>query len=145
MIEEICVWLEDKLRDQGIVGRVRLPTRAEWLELAKHETGWTRPVLKACNLSFDNRETRLSVVGSFPLSCSIYGCYDVLGNAWEICQEESKFFIAGWSHHNSITGHRYSSWDHIMELQGKAKGEPVTIRFVVEALEYARKPNRSQN
>ena len=67
----------------------RLPTYNEWLLLAtKNGTaeGWSRNILERCNFPLDwSFKGELCSTGIFPNGVSDAGCFDIVGNAWELC------------------------------------------------------------
>lgn len=135
VIEPMKVKIREQLHTNKIdVKSVRLPTTNEWVALAqpKKDSLWNEPILRACNLQrYLTQATKLSVVGSFPASCSRLGCFDVLGNAWELCCEPTgDWRVMGFSHRNTVGD--VKDWTKPRALEGMPLGDPVAFRFVAE-------------
>ena len=92
-----CLWLSDKLREQGVIREnqsVRLPTEAEWETTARlsgnGEYPWLEGKPSYCSLiksSFLSHGTpplfRSSGIGLFQFVETVYPVFDMVGNVWE--------------------------------------------------------------
>jgi hypothetical protein len=130
-IEKLGEWLREK---DPQIRRIRLPTRKEWLSMAQPEVKWDKKTLSACNLTSDNvYKTDLATVGTYRASRSRHDCYDIMGNSWELCLDNDDWYVAGWSYKNGVQSNEiHRNWDDVIELDGKAVGEPVAIRLIAE-------------
>jgi hypothetical protein len=133
-LEPLQEKMKAKLAESRIFPRdVRLPTTKEWLALAAPiQARWDRPILDGCNLISHGNETNLSVVGAYPASYSKVGCYDVIGNVWELCREQDgDWFVMGCSYRNTVL-EAQRGWKTPIPVEGKALGQEVGLRFILE-------------
>ena len=64
----------------------RLPTEAEWEKAAQGEVGWAYPwgnTIDCFKANYGDCRKGLIAVGKYSRNVSIYGVYDMPGNAWE--------------------------------------------------------------
>ena len=130
-IDKLGEWLR---KQNSKIRRLRLPTSKEWIFMAQPEVKWDKKTLSACNLTSDNvYETDLATVGTYKAGITKHGCYDMIGNAWELCLDDEDWYVAGWSFKNGVQSNEvHRNWKDVIELEGKAVGEPVTIRLIAE-------------
>jgi len=133
-LDKLREWITEQLHHIKVHPKdVRVPTIAEWIALAQPSSQWDALQLSGCNLvsrAITGKE-RVSVVGTYPMSRSKEGCFDVIGNTWELCKDGEDWCVMGCSYKNTLRD-ASRNWAKPISVLGKALGEPVGLRFIAE-------------